>query len=265
MDGHRFDLLTALLSRRHLGRVLIILGLGAGLGAAVETDARKKRKKKKKKKKKTCVNGSCSQTECDAGEIACPSRGCRSDGEFIGCCVEADCGAQPFSDLTCNLTTLECVCEIANEGKCGGNFLNQCDPCRSGGTGICDDPVPNPRVCLSTTPGDCGCPAGTTGFCTGVGCVDQLTNSEHCGASCEDCTANAFDTVCCDAGCRYLGGSPAGGGANTNQTYCGSCDIICGQGLQADKPFCCNSEASSDPATASCLAADQLQGGLCPA
>jgi hypothetical protein len=97
MEGHRFDLLTTLISRRHLGRVLIILGLGAGLGAAVETDARKKKKKCKKgtvkcgkacvntqtspshcggcgatcSSSQSCVDGSCAQTECEADEIPC--------------------------------------------------------------------------------------------------------------------------------------------------------------------------------------------------
>jgi hypothetical protein len=296
VDGARFDHLALRLSsfwsRRRFGQALATLGLGAGLGLGRDADAKKKKKKKKCKKGtkkcgKTCVNtqtnalhcgacnngctndqdcigGSCEQTGCDASEIPCPSGGCRAEGQFVGCCVEADCGVQPASDLTCNLTTHACECEIADEGKCGGIFLSQCDPCCPGGSGVCNDNVTNPRICNSTTPGDCVCPVGTTGSCPGVGCVDQLTNSEHCGSACEDCTAHPFFNTCCDAGCRYLGGSAAGGAPLTTPEYCGSCDTICGQGDQASNPFCCNSEAGNDPATAGCLAGDQLQGGLCP-
>lgn len=155
MDPGRFDRLTLqvgdVLSRRHFGAMLSLIGLGAGIGAA--SDALGKKKKKKKKCKggttkcgKGCVNvqadpqhcGGCN-TPCGAGQTCqggqCTTGGGGCTGGLTSCdgqCVNAQTSAAHCGscDNPCGQGTTceagECGSDLFcnSQADCGGEFNN---------------------------------------------------------------------------------------------------------------------------------------------
>lgn len=100
--------------------------------------------------------------------------------------------------------TPSCERKICGDDGCGGS----CGDCPSGFT--CDG-------------GRCGCPSPRALMCGG--CVDLLTDPQHCGlcsVACDSGFPNCVDGMCCgDSLCRC---SPEGSACNTN-TCCdnGAC------------------------------------------
>ncbi len=117
------------------------------------------------------------------------------------------------------------------------------------GQGFTPEPDAGPRTDLGLPDGE-SCPAGRVQC--GAGCVDTLTDRDHCGdcgQRCPDsqmCVQGLCQNECpqgqlrCDGVCVNL---------NTSQAHCGSCGAVCPQGLVCSLGRC---EVECGPQFARC-------------
>ena len=215
MDDQRFDRvaiqLGRVMTRRHMGSLLAMLGLGASSGSTPEATAKNKNNKNKKKKQKpkkppsctplcvgqacgdpdgcggACQDGFCPGTQiCDDGVCKddCPSPQKLCSGGCVALDTNSNCGD---CDIACpehaSCTDGQCVC---NDGArpCGDECIADANCCTDEAPGC-----PHDRTC---------CLEGEQGVC-------RNTNADenNCGG-CGPVFACDGDHQCVDGDCQPI-------------------------------------------------------------
>ena len=149
---------------------------------------------------------------CDAGEVC-------DQGMCVAMCLPSNLFSLCFNDpsVCCSGT---CASVIGGPPSC----------CEPNGT-PCD--LSNPGACCSDacTSGVCACAAGQTDCGDVIGCVDEQTDTDNCGACGNHCATGAV----CNAGvCACLAGNVNCGAVcvdlSTDPNHCGTCDTACPSG-----------------------------------